>query len=237
MPPVAILAGGLATRLRPLTESVPKSLVEVAGEPFIFHQLALLQTHGMQRVVVCLGAMGEQIQCAIGNGSRWELHISYSADGAAPLGTGGAIRAARPQLGKEFFVMYGDSYLRCDFAAIEAAFRSAKKTALMTVLRNDNRWDQSNVLFRPGLGRDGELLRYDKQAPSDDMRHIDFGLGLFSAAAFDGYPEGEPLDLARVYTDLCQRGELAGYEVQDRFYEIGSPRGLAETREFLERQT
>ncbi len=213
--PVAILAGGLATRLRPVTEKIPKSLVEVAGKPFIVHQLALLRAAGVKRVVLCLGHLGEQVEALLGD------QVEYSYDGGELLGTGGALKKALPKLGDRFLVLYGDSYLTCDYRAISDAFVASGKLALMTVFHNEGQFDASNVEYR-----DGRIVRYEKGVPG--MTHIDYGLGGLSARAFDGY--SGRFDLAVVYRDLLARGELAGYEVTERFYEIGSPAGLEATR-------
>ena len=232
MLPVAILAGGLATRLRPHTETIPKSLIEVAGRPFAEHQLALLRAHGIERVVFCVGHLGEQIRDVIGDGGRLGLDVAYSFDGPVLLGTGGALRRALPLLGSAFFVLYGDSYLECDYAAIERAFVAAGKPGLMTVFRNDGQWDTSNVLFT-----DGRIARYDKTARTPDMRHIDYGLGVLDARVIESYDPGRPLDLAAVYADLVARDQLAGFQVATRFYEIGSHGGLEDTRRHLEERT
>lgn len=226
--PVAILAGGLATRLRPITETIPKALVEVAGRPFAVHQVELLRAQGIAKVVWLVGYRADQMEAALGDGGAWGMRFTYVHDGPALLGTGGAIHRALPYLGDAFFVMYGDSYLQCDFAAVEDAFRRSGRAGLMTVFRNEGRFDTSNVEFA-----DGRVVRYDKQARTSGMRHIDWGLGVLTADAFEGYPAGEPLDLARLYQDLLAKGHLAGYEVTRRFYEIGSPEGLAETDAYL----
>jgi N-acetyl-alpha-D-muramate 1-phosphate uridylyltransferase len=231
MLPVAILAGGLATRLRPLTERLPKSLLPVAGRPFIFHQLELLSRQGVERVVLCVGHLAGQIQSALEAGASSRLKISYSFDGAEPLGTGGALKQALPLLGAEFFVLNGDSYLPCSLAAIQSAYRGAQRPALMTVLRNGNRWDTSNVRFE-----NGELLAYDKHAPRPDMQHIDFGLSVVSRAVFAGYADSAVIDLADIFRQLTLRGQLAAFEVTERFYEIGSPQGLRDAEEFLARR-
>jgi NDP-sugar pyrophosphorylase family protein len=229
--PVAILAGGLATRLRPITTTVPKALVEVAGRPFAEHQLALLRRAGVERVVLCVGFLGEQVEAALGDGRRLGLRLAYAHDGGTLLGTGGALRQALPLLGDAFLVLYGDSYLECDYAAVSRAFLESGKLGLMTVFRNDGRWDSSNVEYR-----DGRILRYDKRDRTPAMTHIDWGLGALHAGALAGHPEGQPLDLATVYQGLLARDELAAYEVDRRFYEIGSPEGLEETRRHLSRQ-
>ena len=226
--PLAILAGGLATRLRPMTETVPKSLIEVAGKPFIVRQLELLRRNGFRRVVLCLGYLGEMVREVVGDGRQWELRVDYAFDGDRLLGTGGALKRALPLLGEAFFVMYGDSYLDCNYGAVEDAFRASRKSGLMTVLRNENRWDRSNVLYESG-----RIVGYDKRKPSPAMQHIDYGLGILSARALEGYPEDSAFDLAAVYQDLLAKDELAGFEVAKRFYEIGSPDGLDETRAYF----
>jgi NDP-sugar pyrophosphorylase family protein len=157
LPTVAILAGGLATRLRPMTETVPKSLLELNGELFAVHQLRLLQSKGVRRVVFCVGHLGELIQQTIGNGSALGLQVDYSFDGPALLGTAGAVRNALSRLGDSFFVMYGDSYLPCDYAAISRQFQASRVLGMMTVFRNEGKWDTSNVEFEAG-GVEGERI-------------------------------------------------------------------------------
>ena len=226
--PVAILAGGLATRLRPMTESIPKSLIEVAGQPFILHQLIQLQRAGLTDVVLCLGYLGEQVQSLVGDGNQFGLRIQYSFDGHPLMGTGGALKRALPMLGSAFFVLYGESYLPCSFPEVQIAFENSKAPALMTVMRNANRWDKSNVLFDSG-----RLIEYNKDSPKPEMSHIDYGLGVVSAKVFSHYPSDSAFDLAALYQYLSKRGELAGFEVNQRFYEIGSLQGIAEAEQFL----
>jgi len=225
---VAILAGGRATRLRPVTETVPKSLLELNGEAFAVHQLRLLRANGIRRVVLCVGHLGVLVQRAIGNGGAVGLQVDYSFDGPALLGTGGAVKNALPKMGESFFVMYGDSYLPCDYAAIERNFKSAGALGMMTVFRNEGKWDSSNVEFEAGT-----ILAYSKTDRTPRMRYIDYGLGVFRADAFENVPPGNPCDLSQIYADLLQRKQLAAFEVRERFYEIGSPAGLRETAEFL----
>jgi N-acetyl-alpha-D-muramate 1-phosphate uridylyltransferase len=225
---VAIVAGGRATRLGPLTETLPKSLLQVNGEPFVTHQLRLLRSKGVLRVVLCIGHMGTLIQRAIGNGSNLGLQVEYSFDGPSLLGTGGAVKNALPKLGGSFFVIYGDSYLPCDYQAIARNFVSAGVLGMMTVFHNEGKWDASNVEYEFG-----EILAYSKTQRTSRMHHIDYGLGVFRAEAFEGLPAGKACDLAKVYTRLLQRKQLAAFEVRERFYEIGSAAGLRETTEFL----
>ena len=226
--PVAILAGGLATRLRPITETIPKALVEVAGRPFAEHQVESLRRQGLTKVIWLVGYRAHQIEAVLGDGSRWDMRFTYVHDGPVLLGTGGALRRALPYLGDAFFVMYGDSYLECDFAAVERHFLASGRSGLMTVFRNEGLFDTSNVEF--GGGR---IIRYDKRERTPAMQYIDWGLGVFNAAAFTVYPPDQPLDLARVYQDLLAAGDLAGFEVFDRFYEVGSPEGIADTARYL----
>jgi MurNAc alpha-1-phosphate uridylyltransferase len=226
--PVAILAGGMATRLRPLTETIPKALVEVHGRPFIAWQLDWLRDQGITRVVVCAGYRGEQIQAEVGDGSRWGLRVDWLFDGPVLLGTAGALKRALPLLGGPFFVLYGDSYLPIPWRPVQETFDASGKLALMTVFRNEGQFDRSNVEFAGG-----EIRVYDKKTLTPGMRHIDYGLGLFAPAAFDSVPDGQPADLAALYGALLARGQLAAYEVHERFYEIGSFEGIEATSAFL----
>lgn len=228
--PAALLAGGLATRLRPITQTIPKAMVEVAGRPFIDHQLALLQRNGIRRVVLCLGYLGEQIEQHLGSGAKHGLHLQYSYDGERLLGTGGALRRALPLLSEVFWVLYGDSYMDIDYQAVLERYRAGQTRGLMTVFHNENRWDRSNVIFR-----NGRLLSYSKRATTAEMQHIDYGVTLLDRDVLASLPENEPADLADLLSDMAARGELIGHEVMQRFYEIGSPRGLEETQRYLAR--
>lgn len=221
--PIAILAGGLATRLRPISEKIPKLLVEVAGEPFFSHQLRLLRENGLKRIILCVGYLGEMIVERYGDGSSWGVSLDYSFDGEKLLGTGGALIRALPKLGEAFYVLYGDSYLPIDYQTVGQAFLASGRQALMTVYENRGHYDTSNVWFT-----DGEIRSYDKVNRSPQMQHIDYGLGLLRSSALDGYPRNEVVDLASVYHDLVRQRQLAGYEVRQRFYEVGSHEGLRE---------
>ena len=221
--PVAILAGGLATRLRPVTEKIPKALIKIADEPFLTHLLRLLKAAGLRKVVLCLGYLGEMIEQEFGGGGDYGMELTYSFDGPDLLGTGGSLRKALPLLGDRFLIVYGDSYLPIDYSAPTRFFATSGASGLMTVFRNDDRWDKSNVWFE-----DGSIKAYSKKEHTPDMHYIDYGLGLLTAAALSRWPAEGAFDLAAVYQDLISRNLLAGYEVKQRFYEIGSPEGLAE---------
>jgi NDP-sugar pyrophosphorylase family protein len=223
---VCILAGGLGSRLGERVADTPKPLLQVAGEPFLMHQLRLLSSHGAGEVVLCVGYRGEQIQSRIGE-RRFGIVIRYSFDAPGLDGTLGAIRRALPLLGERFLVLYGDTYLRVDYTAVARSWRESRLPAVMTVLRNEGRWDTSNVVYR-----DGMVVRYDKRAHDPEMRWIDYGLGGLTARALERAPATEG-DLAVLYERLAAKGELLGFEASERFYEIGTPAALAETDAFL----
>jgi N-acetyl-alpha-D-muramate 1-phosphate uridylyltransferase len=226
LPTICVLAGGLGQRLGERTARTPKPLLEVAGEPFLFHQLRLLAEHGAARVVLCVGYLGEIIEDRVGQ-QRYGIAIDYSYDSPQLDGTLGAIRRALPLLGDRFLVLYGDTYLRLDYRAAVAGWIDNDAPALMTVLRNDNRWDRSNVVYA-----DGRVLAYDKQRLTSEMHWIDYGLGGLTSEALRAVDEREG-DLAALYHRLAQTGSLFGFLATERFYEIGTPSGLAETDAFL----
>jgi NDP-sugar pyrophosphorylase family protein len=226
MPPVCILAGGLGSRLGKRVRDTPKPLLEVAGEPFLFHQLRLLAGHGVRKVVLCVGYRGEQIRDRVGP-ERYGIAILYSFDAPGLDGTLGALRRALPLLGERFLVLYGDTYLRIDYAAVARVWRESDLPGVMTVLHNQGRWDTSNAVYRDGL-----VVRYDKRTPTPEMSWIDYGLGGLTAQALLAVEDDES-DLAKLYARLAALGCLCGYEAGERFYEIGTPAALAETDAFL----
>jgi NDP-sugar pyrophosphorylase family protein len=228
MPPIAVLAGGLATRMRPLTEHLPKALLEVAGEPFIAHQLRLFARQGIKDVKLLVGYRWEQIELFVGDGTRFGVQVDYIADGPTLLGTGGALRQGLERLGPEFLVIYCDSWLDAPYAPVVEAFHASGQPALMCVFRNDNRWGASNVYFENGV-----IRYYSKKFHVPEMRYIDWGLGMLKAAAVATRPTDKPWDLAELYEELSTSDRLAGYEMTQRFYEIGSFEGLAETNRLL----
>jgi len=218
--PVVLLSGGLAIRMRPLTEKIPKAMLNVAGKPFIYHQLKLLERKNINCVVLCLGYLGEIIETYIKDNTDLNLKIHYSYDGDKLLGTGGAIKKALSYLDDSFFILYGDSYLDVDYAKVEEVYRNSDKKGLMTVFRNEGRWDSSNVLFK-----NNEIIMYSKKNKLKEMNYIDYGLGILSKQVFEDYKESI-FDLAYIYEKLVAEKKLLGYEVFERFYEIGSKEGL-----------
>lgn len=228
MPVLALLAGGRATRLRPLTETIPKSLVRVAGEPFLGRQLRWLANQGVGDVVICCGHLAEPIRRFAGDGERFGMRIRYSEDGELALGTGGAIRRALPLLGERFLVMYGDSLLATSLHTMWSAFCHQQCMGMMAVYRNENRWDTSNVEI---FG--ARVACYAKENRDARLTHIDYGLSAFSAEAFANTSREQAFDLGLVFQKLIMAGQLACHEVRERFYEIGSMDGLRETEAML----
>lgn len=222
LPPVCILAGGLGTRLGSLVRDTPKPLLEVAGKPFILHQLRLLARYGAREAVLCVGYLGDQIAERVGP-TRYGIRISYSHDGPSPLGTLGAVRKASAMLGPRFLVLYGDTYLRIDYAAAAVAWQASDLPAMMTVLHNDGLWGTSNACF------DGKIVTaYDKRAPTSAMSWIDYGLGGLTLETLD-LMDADVTELADLYNRLAIHGQLFGFAATERFYEIGTPAALAET--------
>jgi NDP-sugar pyrophosphorylase family protein len=230
LPPVCILAGGAGTRLGGLVRDTPKPLIEVAGEPFLVHQLRLLAGHGAGEVVLCVGYLGERIERTVGH-ERFGLHIAYSFDGPELAGTLGAIRRARRLLGERFLVLYGDTYLRLDYAAAAAAWRASGLPAMMSVLRNEGRWDSSNALYA-----DERVIAYDKRAPRAEMEWIDYGLCGLRQETLD-LLDADARELPDLLRALAASGQLFGFLARERFFEIGTPAALAETDAFLRAET
>lgn len=232
MLPVVILSGGLATRLYPVTLAIPKALIEVAGRPFIDHQLALLHEKGITQVVLCVGHFGEMIEAHVGNGSNFGIDIQYSYDGTVLSGTGGAIKKASRILPDAFLIIYGDSYLDIDIKPVLERFSTENLPVLMTVYRNENLINISNIVVK-----DKKVIRYDKKEKSTTMEYIDYGLIAIQKKVFDAYPADTPFDLSLVLSQMAASGKVAAFEVKKRFYEIGSVQGIKETEDYIRHRT
>jgi len=232
MLPIAILAGGYATRLGSLTKELPKCLIEINGRPFVDWQLDLLLNHGYSEFVFCLSHKSNLVQEFLGDGSDRGISIQYSLDGKTQLGTGGSILNALPKLGKVFGVIYGDSYLPINYRLVEQEFLKIKANGLMTVYRNENQFDVSNVEFL-----DGKLINYQKGVFNKNMNHIDYGMTFFREEAFRPWIDHSTFDLSVVCHQLAKEGQLDGFEVFERFYEIGSVQGIEELSLHLGRAT
>jgi len=222
------LAGGLGTRLTTIEAGLPKSMVNVNGQPFIDHQLHLLRRQGVEDVVLCVGHLQQALCQYVGDGTKFGVQVRYSSDGDRLLGTGGAALKASKLSGSPFAVLYGDSYLDLPFAPFAAAFEHSGKAALMTVYRNNNRGIPSNLEVRGG-----QVVAYNKENPTAAMQHVDFGLSIFSAAAFADFSPAQTFDLTEVVEQLIALGQLACFEVHEPFHEVGSEEGLRELAQYL----
>jgi NDP-sugar pyrophosphorylase family protein len=226
-----ILAGGLGTRMRPQTETVPKVLLPVAGEAFAGWQLSWLASQGVRRVLLSTGHLAHLVEDYVGDGSRWGLEIQCVREGDRLLGTAGAIRLAIDArlVDEEFCVLYGDSYLQLNVGEVVQAYVQAARPALMTVIRNQG-WGTSNAVFA-----NGTVTTYNKSSPDPArMAYIDYGLSVIRRAVIEeATSAGKPADLSDIFARLSASGQLAGYEVRDRFFEIGSPQGLLDLEQFL----
>jgi len=223
-----ILAGGLGTRQRPLTETVPKVLIPVRGRPFVDYQLALLKKSGIDDFVFCIGHLGEKVQRHLGDGSAYGCNIRYSFDGPRLLGPAGALKRAVPLLQDRFFVTYGDAYLRAPYGEIMEILVSSEKLAVMSVYRNENRFGRSDVVVR-----EGAVVQYDKKKRVEGMDWINYGVSALRKEALALVPEGEFCDEETFYGSLIKRKDLLAFEVKNRFYEIGTPASLAEFEAFI----
>jgi NDP-sugar pyrophosphorylase family protein len=224
---VAILAGGLAARLGDLARNRPKSLIEVAGKPFLEHQLEFLRKAGLTEVVLCIGHLGEQIRRRFGDGAEFGVNITYSVE-KEMLGSAGALKNAEALLEDVFYTMYGDSYLFLDFASTMSYFLSQNKLALMTVYRNQDRYDRSNTAIAGNL-----VTKYTKQDRTQDMVYIDYGANIFRKEALKMIPEDQFYPLEEFFPRLIVKEELLAFEVKERFYEIGSPQGIKDFAEYI----
>ena len=207
---------------------MPKALIQICGKPFIDWQLRYLAKNGIQKVILCLGHMGKDIEKYVESGDRYNLKVEYSYDGSKLLGTGGAIKKALPLLDKHFFVLYGDSFLPIDYSEVYNAFLKNKKTPTMTIYKNNNNLDKSNVIYENNI-----LIEYNKNLKKPNMKYIDYGLSILNTDIFNSYKKNINFDLSEVMYDLSIKNKLIGFPINKRFYEIGSHDGIRDTELFL----
>ena len=223
-----ILAGGLGTRLRPLTETTPKAMTPVLGRPFIDYEMDLLKRGGVDDFVICVGHLGDAIEKHLGDGRSKGVRIAYSYDGPSLLGPAGALKRAEPFLGESFLVTYGDAYLRAPYGKLMGALASSGRLGVMAVFKNENRYGTSDLVVEGGM-----VVKYDKRNRVDGMDWINFGVSALRKDALGMIPPGRACGEEEFYGALIARGELLAFQVKDRFYEIGTPASLAEFERFL----
>ncbi len=227
---MVILSGGLATRMRPLTLKLPKSMLQIKGRPFLEYQLELLKEYEIKDILLCVGYKGELIKDHFGDGRKFGVNLSYSFDGDKLLGTAGALKKAYKLLGENFFLMYGDSFLPYDYQKIEESFKRSNKLSLMVAYKNQNRFDKSNILISEGL-----IKLYDKTLRGENLEYVDAGLSILKKEVLNLVPEEEPYDLEELYRTLISEEEMTAFEVKQRFYQIGSFEGLEEFKNLVEK--
>jgi len=225
---VAILTGGLATRLRPMTEKIPKSMIDIHGRPFLDYQFEMLKKNGITDVVLCIAYLGEMIESHFGNGKDSGISIKYSYEKDGLLGTAGALKNAEELLEDVFFILYGDCYLFLDFSKVMSCFKSENKRALMTVYQNYDQYDRSNTAVKDGL-----VTKYNKTVKDEDMVYIDYGVSILSKKTLELIPLNRAYSLGEVFRELIERRELLAYEVKERFYQVGSLLGIEEFKEYI----
>ncbi len=229
LPQLLILAGGMARRLKPMSNQVPKSLIEIKGKPFIYYQLEQARSRGINNVVICIGNLGNEVRKNVGNGEKFNLNIKYSDEGNNLLGTGGAIRNATNLLEDYFFVLYGDSWINTIYQELYNHIKLSGFRAIITVFKNNNKWDNSNISINENI-----VLSYQK-SKNKNSNYIDYGLSLLPKKIFMKYKEKDAFDLGTVYKRLVKQKQLEAFEVYDRFYEIGSFKGITETSDNLQK--
>jgi N-acetyl-alpha-D-muramate 1-phosphate uridylyltransferase len=223
-----MLAGGLGTRVASLTGGVtPKTLLDVAGRPFLDRRIEDLLAEGVHQVIVLAGHGAAQLRQHI-DAADFGMEVVTIAEGSRLLGTGGAIAAALGQLPDSFWVTYADTFLQAPMAEIEELFDASGAVGLMTVLRNEDRWQRSNADVAGGL-----VAAYEKGAPPGTFPYIDYGLLLFRREAFTGIGPGARADLSDVVGPLIHAGDLAAFEVTEPFHDIGTPAALEETARWI----
>ena len=224
--PVVILAGGKGSRLGVLTKNIPKALIKVNDKPFIYYQLKLLFKHGVKEVIICIGHLGSKIKKFVGTGKKFNLNVKYSYEKKL-LGTGGAVKNALPMIKKNFFILYGDTYLPINFTNIQNKYKRLKSSALITIYKNQNKFDKSNVFFN------GKSIVYNKKIHQEKMKYIEYGLSIFNKKIFKYFNNKKRFDLSELFSILSKKKLLNYFIVKKRFYEIGSTSGLKDSRKYL----
>jgi len=229
---IVILCGGKATRLYPLTKKIPKSMMRFEGKPFLEQQLDLLKKNRIFDIVLCVGYKAEQIKKYFGDGKNFGVEIKYSSDKKKLLGTGGALKKAENLLEDSFLVMWGDSYLPFNFQKAIKFFKKSNKPGMMIVFKNLNKYEPSNVEVKNNL-----VKSYSKKRKTKKMKYIDYGISIYRKEVLKHLPKNQVCDLTRLQQALIKKRQLLAYPAEKRFYQIGSPDGLEELKNYIKRKT
>jgi len=229
---IVVLCGGKATRLYPLTKKIPKSMIKFERKPFLEHQLDLFKKNRIFDIVLCVGYKAEQIKKYFGNGKNFGVEIKYSSDKKKLLSTGGALKKAENLLEDSFLVMWGDSYLPFNFQKAIKFFKKFDKFGAMTVFKNLNKYEPSNVEVEKNL-----VKSYSKKRKTKKMKYIDYGVSIFKKEALKFIPKNKVYDLTKLQQTLIKKKQLLAYPAEKRFYQIGSPDGLEEFKNYIKRKT
>ena len=229
---IVILCGGKATRLYPLTKKIPKSMMRFEGKPFLEQQLDLLKKNRIFDIVLCVGYKAEQIKKYFGDGKNFGVEIKYSSDKKRLLGTGGALKKAENLLEDSFLVMWGDSYLPFNFQKAIKFFKKSNKPGMMIVFKNLNKYEPSNVEVKNNL-----VKSYSKKRKTKKMKYIDYGISIYRKEVLKYLPKNQVCDLTKLQQALIKKRQLLAYPAEKRFYQIGSPDGLEELKNYIKRKT
>jgi len=229
---IVVLCGGKATRLYPLTKKIPKSMMRFEGKPFLEKQLDLLKKNRIFDIVLCVGYKAEQIKKYFGDGKNFGVEIKYSSDKKRLLGTGGALKKAENLLEDSFLVMWGDSYLPFNFQKAIKFFKKSNKPGMMIVFKNLNKYEPSNVEVKNNL-----VKSYSKKRKTKKMKYIDYGISIYRKEVLKHLPKNQICDLTKLQQALIKKRQLLAYPAEKRFYQIGSPDGLEELKNYIKRKT
>lgn len=221
---IVIMAGGMGTRLRPLTYEIPKPMVVVGGKPYLYYQLKYLQKFGYTDVLILIGYLGHYIQDYFKDGDDLGLNISYSIENE-PLGTGGALKGAQSLLQEVFMLIYGDSFLPIDLKNLENSFNYSSMAGMVVVY--DNR-ENTDVTSNIAVDAQDTILKYKKNSNDHDLNYVDAGISIFNKNVCDLIPDKKKKSLEEeIFPSLVEQRKLFAYITNQRFYDIGNIQRLS----------
>jgi N-acetyl-alpha-D-muramate 1-phosphate uridylyltransferase len=229
---IVIMAGGLGTRLRPLTYDIPKPMIPIHGKPYLWYQLDYLKKYHLNHILILAGYLGQQIENYFGNGSELDIKIQYSFE-SEPMGTGGGLKFAAPLLEDEFMVIYGDSFLPIDLSDLIKTYRFMKSTGLLVVY--DNRFGDSNVKNNVAIDGNNLILKYQKNTDDDSLNYVESGISVFNKSICELIPANKKTSLEEeIFPKLIDNKKLKAYITTQRFYDIGTPDRLKTIETFFQ---